>query len=132
MTFTFKKMTTAALLLVAAANVFGADEALSAAELKAQKMYIDDAFAKMDGNGDGKIDKAEWTQFMTVFLKTKRVQFGALFDAADTNHDGKLSKDETRQANPMLLQHFAEMDTNHDSFLTPAEIRAAINSATQQ
>lgn len=69
---------------------------------------------------------------MTAFLKTKRDEFGALFVAADTNHDGKLSKDETKRANPMLAQHFGAMDTNRDGFLTAAEIRAAINSATQK
>jgi Ca2+-binding EF-hand superfamily protein len=127
-----KKLAVSTLFLLASSGVFAAATDLSADEVKAEKAYIDGAFSKIDANGDGKIDKAEWDGFMTGFLKTKRDQFNALFTEADTNHDGKLSRDEAKKANPLLAEHFTKIDTNKDGFLTAPEIRAALNNATMK
>jgi len=126
------KIFVATALLIAASSSFAKDDTRPAAEVQAEKTYIDTQFAKLDTNKDGKIDKTEFAAFMTTFLKQKRDEFDKSFDAADTNHDGKLSPSEAAKANPMLSKNFKAIDTNGDGFLTPVEIRAAINKQHPQ
>jgi len=92
-----------------------------------QKAFVDDAFAKVDINHDGHIDRAEWSTFIQTFIKNQNVELEKQFAAADINHDGKLTKSESTQANPVLGQNFEKIDVNKDGFLTLEEIRASIS-----
>jgi Ca2+-binding EF-hand superfamily protein len=58
----------------------GMDKTMTRAEAKA---HAEEAFAKLDVNHDGKLDKADRT-----------ARFAAHFDEIDTNHDGTISRDE--------------------------------------
>ncbi|WP_095012475.1 EF-hand domain-containing protein [Tsuneonella mangrovi] len=101
----------------------------------------DKMFAKMDVNGDGKIDAAD-----REAMKAK------MFDRIDTNHDGVISKDEFEAAGPphrdgdmrgerqgkrghhrgmrgdrgdMMRMMLRRADTNGDGAITKAEFEAA-------
>lgn len=50
---------------------------------------IDEVFGRMDKNGDGSVDKAEYLEFSTKEVESR-------FGRADENADGKLTKDEMR------------------------------------
>lgn len=109
-----------------------ADQTRTDAKAKADAM-----FAKMDVNGDGKIDKAD-----RAAMQTK------MFDGIDTNNDGTISKDEFAAAGPgkkgpdgnmrgerrgkfghhdgkrgMMMMRMA--DTNKDGVVTKTEFEAA-------
>ena len=93
------------------------------------RVYIDNAFGRMDANKDGHVDQAEFGVFMTARLAQQKARFDAEFNAADSNGDGKIDKSEATAANPVLAERFATIDANADGFVTPEEIRAAILSA---
>lgn len=69
----------------------GMDKTMTRAEAKA---HAEEAFAKLDVNHDGKLDKAD---------RTARI--AAHFDAIDTNHDGTISRDEFIAAHEAMGRH---------------------------
>ncbi len=104
-----------------------------------------EAFKATDKNGDGKIDRDEFTGLPGMFgradangdnvltleesIKFREAaaagtlpgpnEFAPRFQAMDKNGDKKLSREEFTG----LPANFDRMDTNHDGFVTPAEIR---------
>jgi hypothetical protein len=55
-----------------------------------------------------------------------RQAFDQRFKKADTNGDGKLSKAEADAGMPRIAKNFDTIDANKDGFITPDEIRAAM------
>jgi len=95
---------------------------------------LDNRFAGIDANHDGKITVQEMTaqqQRELQMAKEKlQQQIAARFKQLDTNKDGQLSQQEFLAATPPirtnetpqdLMQRF---DANHDGIITPTEFRA--------
>jgi hypothetical protein len=80
--------------------------------------------AKLDTNGDGKVDFAEAQAAMPDFTQEK-------FNKADANRDGQLSDDEWRTL-PGKGHHYGAMDTNKDGNYSLEEVRASHPNLTQQ
>ena len=94
----------------------------------ATQQYIDGAFAAMDANKDGKVDRAEFDTFMRARLARQAQAFDAGFAALDKNGDGYIDKAEAA-ANEALAEHFGVVDTNKDGKIDKAELRAAMIAA---
>jgi len=74
-----------------------------------------DRFDVADANHDGKIDRAEYENFVAELV--------LLYDA---NRDGKLSRDEV--ANARDPSKFDRIDADHDGFLAAQEVEAFSDS----
>ena len=74
-----------------------------------------DRFDVADANHDGKVDRAEYDNFVAELV--------LLYDA---NRDGKLSRDEV--ANARDPSKFDRIDADHDGLLTPQEVEAFSSS----
>lgn len=59
-------------------------------------------------------------------------QFAERFKKADANGDGKLTKAEAANGMPMVSRNFDAIDTNKDGFVTPEEIRHAMELRREQ
>jgi Ca2+-binding EF-hand superfamily protein len=99
-------------------------------------------FAKMDANGDGKVDKAELSSFLDGIAKEtgKSMDVDKIFAEVDTNNDGYISKDEdAAQEAKMQQMHggphespFAKMDANGDGKIDKAEMSAFFDEMTKE
>jgi Ca2+-binding EF-hand superfamily protein len=79
------------------------------------------SFAKMDANGDGKIERSEWEK------TEKGAAADKSFAAIDTNKDGVLEKSEylgDATAREVLKRIFSTVDPNHDGVLSVKEVPA--------
>jgi hypothetical protein len=69
-------------------------------------------FKKMDANGDGKVSKEEFQDFMSKFgpprLREKTKLLDRVFDRADTNGDGSLSLQEFKDLLEKLRERFGK------------------------
>lgn len=74
-----------------------------------------DRFDVADANHDGKVDRAEYDNFVAELV--------LLYD---TNRDGKLSRDEVEHARDP--GKFDRIDADHDGLLTPQEVEAFSSS----
>lgn len=110
----------------ATAAASAADDEDGNTQKERRARYIARAFDRFDANHDGTIDRDEFAVGLSRYLDRQRSAFNRDFKAADANGDGKLSKEEASEANPVLAQHFEDIDTNRDGFLTKSEIRASI------
>jgi Ca2+-binding EF-hand superfamily protein len=80
--------------------------------------------AKLDTNGDGRVDLAEAQAARPDFTKEK-------FNAADANSDGQLSDDEWSNL-PRKGHRYGHLDANKDGHYTLEEVRAAHPDLTEQ
>lgn len=110
----------AAVLTPAVAMAAPADEAI--------KTYVDTAFAAMDVNGDGKVERSEFDTFMRARLARQAQVFNAAFAELDKNGNQGIDKKEAA-ANPTLLSHFEKIDANGNGTLDIEELRAAAAAA---
>ncbi|MBO9661348.1 EF-hand domain-containing protein [Dokdonella sp.] len=110
----------------AAAAASADDDEDGNAQKERRARYVARAFDRFDTNHDGQIDREEFAVGLGKYLDRQRNAFNRDFKAADANGDGKLSKEEASDANPVLAEHFEDIDANHDGFLTKSEIRASI------
>lgn len=94
----------------------------------ATKAYIDGAFAAMDGNRDGKVERTEFATFMQARLARQGEAFDAAFRALDKNGNGQVDKPEAA-ANADLLNAFAYVDSDKSGGLSKDELRAAALAA---
>ena len=116
-------------LVVAAATLMTAGTAMAqeaATPDQPTQTYIDNAFSRIDANGDGSISKDEFQTFTLARLARQKAAFDEAFNKADANGDGKISKQESAAANPQLAANFDAIDGNGDGFVTADEIRAAV------
>ena len=100
----------------------------TAALAQAPAASVDATFAKMDANGDGSVDKAEFTRFTQERQSRQASELDAAFKALDKNGDGKMSKAEAA-AVPEIASNFAALDFDRDGSLTNAEMRSALSKA---
>ncbi|HEX7854418.1 MAG TPA: hypothetical protein VF503_12055 [Sphingobium sp.] len=114
-------------ILIAATVAFAAPAAAFAQDA-ATKNYIDGAFAVMDTNKDGQVNRAEFEVFMQARLARQAQAFDAGFAAIDKNSDGGINKTEAA-ANPALLENFAQVDANADGRISKEELRNAMLAA---
>lgn len=101
--------------------------AVNAQEAATQK-YIEGAFAAMDSNKDGKVERPEFDNFMRARLARQGQAFNEGFAKLDKNGDGQIDKIEAK-ANAALSENFASVDTNADGKISKAEIQAAMIAA---
>jgi len=107
------------------------------------KNHRDEMFAKMDTNGDGKIDKAEFAAFapkQPADASGSKPTSDEMFAKMDTNGDGSITKDEMEafhknHPHPMKAQNssdlFAKMDSNGDGSISKAEFEAFLERMEQ-
>jgi Ca2+-binding EF-hand superfamily protein len=101
-----------------------------AEEKPGDKEMIDKAFAGMDTNADGKIDRAELGVYMQEIVDKQRAEFDAGFVEVDVNKDGKIDREEAK-ANTILVTYFDALDTDKDGFLSKAEMDHALAEAAK-
>ena len=122
-------MTMKSILAAVALAAFAAFPAL-AEEKPADKDMIDKAFAGMDTNKNGSIDRAELGVYMQAIVDKQRSDFDAGFVEVDVNRDGKIDREEAK-ANTILVTYFDPLDTDKDGFLSKAEMDAAMAEAAK-
>lgn len=101
----------------------------------------------LDGDGDGKVTRAEWTKFMQTFTamdtnKDSAIDLAELQKAAgstaetpgilpagDSDGNGKLTRPEW--SNISLIRGFPRFDTNKDNNVTLPEMEAAVARAKE-
>lgn len=89
---------------------------------------IDQAFAAMDANRDGRIDKAEYASFRQARHSKQAQTIDAAMTELDTDKDGKIGKSEAA-ISPPLVQYFDALDADKDGFLSRAEMQKALAAA---
>ena len=101
---------------------------LSATEMKQHRLEM---FTRMDTNGDGSVDKAEFTAFGQQMAERMggSDRSAQMFAAMDTDGDGLISQAEAEafEPPPPLMQGaemFAKMDANGDGSVDKAEFTA--------
>jgi Ca2+-binding EF-hand superfamily protein len=107
---------------------------LSLADMKQQRQEI---FSQIDTNGDGSIDKAEFTAFGKLMAEKMGApdQSDEIFSAIDTDGDGLLTETEmdafkpsggpnAADMKPNRQDMFNQIDTNGDSSIDKAEFAA--------
>jgi Ca2+-binding EF-hand superfamily protein len=114
---------TAALLALFTAPSF-------ALEKSADKDMIDKAFAEIDADENGSIDRAELGVYLHAIVDKQRSDFDAGFVEVDVNTDGKIDKEEAK-ANTILTSYFDALDTDKDGFLSKAEMDHALAEAAK-
>lgn len=102
--------------------------AMAHAQDAATQQYIDGAFAAMDGNKDGKVDRAEFATFMKARLARQAQAFDEAFASLDTNGNGSIDKAEAAK-NATLLENFATIDADGNGALSKDELRSAMVAA---
>lgn len=88
------------------------------------------SFARVDGDGDGKLYAAELASAVDRRLRVQRSQIRAragddrdgLFTALDQDHDGRLAARELEQ----VSDHLTSLDTNGDGHVDPGEIPSSM------
>ena len=78
---------------------------------------FDEAFARLDADGDGAITATEVQNSFT----RKRKAGGNFISRFDADKDGKVSEDEF----PRSAEQFARLDTNGDGYITEDEAPAS-------
>ncbi|MDP9423535.1 MAG: EF-hand domain-containing protein [Pseudomonadota bacterium] len=92
------------------------------ADLAVLRKARDDAFAKLDTNGDGSISKAEFEAKAALpAIKDATEMANANVDRFDANKDGSITRDEYRAP---TLTNFDRLDLNKDGTLAVAEQKA--------
>ena len=90
------------------------------ADLAVLKKARDEAFAKLDTNGDGSIGRDEFDA-KAPLPQVKDPDAKPFLDRFDADKDGSISQDEFRAP---TLANFEKMDSNKDGTLSPAEQKA--------
>jgi hypothetical protein len=78
-------------------------------------------FSKIDGNGDGSIDKSELTSFLqdaqssTQSGSTQTVDLNSALSALDTNSDGSITQQEFTDSVSSLLGKLREQATSNSA-----------------
>jgi Ca2+-binding EF-hand superfamily protein len=98
------------------------------ADLAVLKKARDDAFAKLDTDGDGSISKAEF-EAKAALPTIKEPNAQPFLNRFDANKDGSISKDEFRAP---TLANFEKMDSNKDGTLSAAEQKAPPRAAAKK
>lgn len=105
--------------------------ASASAQADPTRAYIDAGFAMMDGNKDGRVERAEFETFMKARLARQAQRFDAVFVELDANKDGRISRKEAAAVSG-LAENFAEVDVNGDGNVDKTELRTAAAQAQMQ
>ena len=98
------------------------------ADLAMLKKARDEAFAKLDTNGDGSIGRAEFDA-KAPLPTMKDPDAKPFLDRFDADKDGSISKDEFRAP---TLANFEKIDSNKDGTLSTAEQKASAPAAAKK
>ncbi|RIX83184.1 EF-hand domain-containing protein [Acidovorax cavernicola] len=112
---------------IALLTLFAAVSALAAMPDQKQT-YIDKTFASMDTNGDGRVDKTEYTSFQQSRFKNRAQAVDAAFEELDKDKDGKISKAEAIVV-PEISRYFDGLDADKDGVLSREEMQRAMIAA---
>jgi hypothetical protein len=110
------------------ALTLGAPAAATAAPADLRQAATDKAFAAMDTNRDGHIDKAEFTNFQQARYAKHSQAVDAAVAELDKDKDGKISRAEAATV-PELAKYFDGLDADKDGFLSQAEMQNAMAAA---
>ena len=98
------------------------------ADLAVIRKARDDAFAKLDTNGDGSVSKAEF-EAKAPLPTVKDPDAKPWLDRFDADKDGSISQDEFRAP---TLANFEKLDKDKDGTLTVAEQKAPAATAAKK
>lgn len=113
-------------MIVAAVAASIAAVATAQTSDEATKRYIDAGFAAMDLNKDGKVDPAEFDQFMRARLARQAAKFDETFAQFDQDKNGSISRKEAEATNALLAKYFDFVDTDKNGSISKDELRAAM------
>lgn len=113
---------------VLTALALAAPIAASAAPADPRQAYVDKAFAAMDGNGDGRVDKAEYARFQKARFDRQARSVDSAIGELDKDRDGRISRAESA-AVPEIARYFDGLDADKDGFLSRDEMQRAMVAA---
>lgn len=86
--------------------------------------FHEQRFRELDANHDGKISEDEISNKSGCKMKVGKNRFDSRFDETDINGDGALSREEAEIGMPMLFSRFEEIDTSKDGKISKAEVES--------
>jgi Ca2+-binding EF-hand superfamily protein len=124
-------------------SITSSSSSLQATGSLKMKARQEEMFAKMDSNGDGKIDKAEFAEFAPPEGEKSggtRPSVDDMFAAMDSDGDGSITKAEMEafhksHPRPPKIdseQLFAQIDSNSDGSVTKVEFQAFLEQLEKQ
>lgn len=118
--------------------ISGISSAVSDTTQLSMQQMRENRFAKMDANGDGKIDKSELSSFFDEMAQKtgKSMDVDKIFAEVDTNNDGYISKEEdVAQEAKMQQMHkdpFTQMDVNGDGQVDKSEFSSFLDEMAKR
>jgi Ca2+-binding EF-hand superfamily protein len=100
--------------------------ALAAADQKQD--FIDRTFLAMDANGDGRVDKSEYTRFQQARFSEQARSIDEAFKELDKDKGGRVSRSEAAVVSD-IAKYFDGLDTDQNGFLSLAEMQQAMVAA---
>ncbi|MFA7299729.1 MAG: EF-hand domain-containing protein [Sideroxydans sp.] len=94
--------------------------------------FHEQRFQEMDANHDGKISRDEMANKYDCKMKDGKNRFDTRFDEVDINGDGALSKDEAEIGMPMLFSRFSEIDSDKDGKISKEEVMTYMQKSHPQ
>ncbi len=96
------------------------------------------SFGELDGNGDGKIDQAEWKAGRSQLERGLKETRASIADALDRDHSGKVSRFEATEGKPRLSSLWVQTralamaanDRDGDGKLSDAERKVIVGRCT--
>jgi Ca2+-binding EF-hand superfamily protein len=110
-------------------------QSLSQCQQNSKGQFAAKVFSQLDTNGDGTVDKAEFSTAMSNFAQVtgnNSADTDSIFSKLDANGDGKISPQELQQATHQMhhahMHHHAKQTSGGDNSNSDGDPNAALNS----